>query len=128
MSAAMADPTGESKSEALRLDFDRRLMLQFRGSVNAREFRTMADRCRELHRIAFVTEEAARCWSKGACADGAAAAAWAADRAAERGLDGATFTAASAACGRAVTATFQFVPIGYVVQPITFTSQGCAAA
>src|ERR1700737_143238 len=31
--AAMADPTGESKSEALRLDFDRRLMLRFRGSV-----------------------------------------------------------------------------------------------
>src|SRR5712691_6744485 len=31
--AAMADPTGESTSEALRLDFDRRLMLQFRGSV-----------------------------------------------------------------------------------------------
>src|SRR5229473_3110050 len=29
----MVDPTGESKSEALRLDFDRRLMLQFRGSV-----------------------------------------------------------------------------------------------
>src|ERR1700738_5254742 len=29
----MADSTGESKSEALRLDFDRRLMLQFRGSV-----------------------------------------------------------------------------------------------
>ncbi len=29
----MADPTGESKSEALRLDFDRRLMLQFCGSV-----------------------------------------------------------------------------------------------
>src|SRR6266487_3848771 len=29
----MADPTGESKSEALRLNFDRRLMLQFRGSV-----------------------------------------------------------------------------------------------
>jgi hypothetical protein len=29
----MADPTGESKSAALRLDFDRRLMLQFRGSV-----------------------------------------------------------------------------------------------
>jgi hypothetical protein len=31
--AAMADPTGESKSEALRLDFDRRLMLRFRGSA-----------------------------------------------------------------------------------------------
>jgi Transposase DDE domain group 1 len=29
----MADPTGESKSAALRLDFDRRLMLQFCGSV-----------------------------------------------------------------------------------------------
>src|SRR3954463_12440350 len=29
----MADPTGESKSEALKLDFDRRLMLQFRGSA-----------------------------------------------------------------------------------------------
>jgi hypothetical protein len=29
----MADPTGEAKSEALRLDFDHRLMLQFRGSV-----------------------------------------------------------------------------------------------
>jgi hypothetical protein len=27
----MADPTGEAGSEALRLDFDRRLMLQFRG-------------------------------------------------------------------------------------------------
>ena len=29
----MADPTGEAGSEALRLDFDRRLMLQFRGSA-----------------------------------------------------------------------------------------------
>ena len=29
----MADPTDESKSEALRLDFDRRLMLRFCGSV-----------------------------------------------------------------------------------------------
>jgi len=29
----MADPTGESKTEALRLNFDRRLLLQFRGSV-----------------------------------------------------------------------------------------------
>src|SRR6266511_1300148 len=31
--AAMMNPTGESESDALRLDFDRRLMLQFRGSV-----------------------------------------------------------------------------------------------
>jgi hypothetical protein len=29
----VADPTGEAKSAALRLDFDRRLVLQFRGSV-----------------------------------------------------------------------------------------------
>ncbi|MGA8862352.1 MAG: IS1380 family transposase [Gallionella sp.] len=29
----MADPTGEAKSEALRLNFDRRLLLQFRGST-----------------------------------------------------------------------------------------------
>src|ERR1700680_2564801 len=29
----MADPTGEAKGEALRLDCDLRLMLQFRGSV-----------------------------------------------------------------------------------------------
>lgn len=29
----MADPTGESANGALRLDFDRRLMLQFRGSA-----------------------------------------------------------------------------------------------
>ena len=29
----MADPTAESKHEALRLDFDRRGMLRFRGSV-----------------------------------------------------------------------------------------------
>jgi hypothetical protein len=29
----MVDPTGESKSEPLRLNFDRRLLLQFRGSV-----------------------------------------------------------------------------------------------
>src|SRR3954453_4516679 len=29
----MANPTGESKNEVLKLDFDRRLMLQFRGST-----------------------------------------------------------------------------------------------
>src|ERR1700759_5709898 len=29
----MADPTGETKAAALRLDFDRRLRLQFHGSV-----------------------------------------------------------------------------------------------
>ena len=29
----MANATGESESDAVRLDFDRRLMLHFRGSV-----------------------------------------------------------------------------------------------
>jgi hypothetical protein len=29
----MVHPTGELESDALRLDFDRRLMLEFRGSV-----------------------------------------------------------------------------------------------
>ena len=29
----MANPAGESTGETLRLDFDRRLMLQFRGSM-----------------------------------------------------------------------------------------------
>jgi hypothetical protein len=29
----MLDPAGEAKNEALRLDFDRRLMLRFCGSV-----------------------------------------------------------------------------------------------
>jgi len=29
----MTNPTGESVSDAVRLDFDRRLTLQFRGSV-----------------------------------------------------------------------------------------------
>jgi hypothetical protein len=31
--ATMGDPTGEADRGALRLDFDRRVMLQFRGSV-----------------------------------------------------------------------------------------------
>jgi hypothetical protein len=29
----MADPTGELNNEALRLNFDRRVVLQFRGST-----------------------------------------------------------------------------------------------
>ena len=29
----MANPAGDSKSGSIRLDFDRRLMVQFRGSV-----------------------------------------------------------------------------------------------
>ena len=29
----MTNPTGEAKNDVLRLDFDRRVMMQFRGSV-----------------------------------------------------------------------------------------------
>ena len=31
----MAHPTGESELGAIRLDFDRRLMVQFRGSLSS---------------------------------------------------------------------------------------------
>lgn len=42
--AAMADPTGESSGGALRLDFDRRLMLQFcAGAITAGALRTAGD-------------------------------------------------------------------------------------
>jgi hypothetical protein len=42
--AVVGDPTGESNGEALRLDFDRRLMLEFRGSVQPDKFNTKIDR------------------------------------------------------------------------------------
>ena len=39
----MANPSGELNDEALRLDFDRRLMLQFRGSVVTSDAREHID-------------------------------------------------------------------------------------
>jgi hypothetical protein len=50
----MADRTGESKGEALRLDFDRRLMLQFCGSVITSDGGLLA--YRELDDTVCLTE------------------------------------------------------------------------
>ena len=40
----MAHPTGESKDGVLKLDFDRRLLVQFRGSVVTCDARLLAYR------------------------------------------------------------------------------------
>jgi hypothetical protein len=52
----MANPAGESKDEILKLDFDRRLMQQFRGSVVT----SMPDPQRDVAMLASAAREARR--------------------------------------------------------------------
>jgi len=55
----MANPEGQAESEAVRVDFDRRLMLQFRGSASVRCLGCLA--YREPRRRARLDRMAGRC-------------------------------------------------------------------
>src|SRR5689334_15567939 len=59
----MADPTGEASTSALRLDFDRRLLLQFRGSTITSDAGLLA--YRELDDALHLTDTAANTLADG---------------------------------------------------------------
>jgi hypothetical protein len=58
----MADPTGVADKGALRLDFDRRLMIQFRGSAITSDGGLLA--YRELDDALALPQAAAKDWRR----------------------------------------------------------------
>lgn len=73
-------------------------------------------------RLQFASESAARCRALAQCESDGATIAYARDRA---GLDGATFTAASAACGAQVTGTMSLSLAPGLIPALSLTGSAC---